>query len=144
MGRMSDLDIDLRESMTRCAYCSEPLEIRPRSRGLCEECHGAHSAWACEARPGACDACALLSDESPRGLAFDALHDPSLRGNARTYAEPYLLGLTRCPSMHDRFIADDVPSMLAYALANVSTWRGQSAREWKERARDMLARARAL
>ena len=28
--------------------------------GLCVECVAAHSRWACESRPDACDACAIL------------------------------------------------------------------------------------
>lgn len=41
-----------------CTYCgSDRVGI---VEGLCVECVAAHSRWACESRPDACDACAIL------------------------------------------------------------------------------------
>lgn len=72
-------------------------------------------------------------------LAHRAISDPTLRGNARAWAMPYLSALTSCRSVNDYYGADDARGMLAYALGNVSTWRGETARAWKADAREMLA-----
>ncbi len=64
-------------------------------------------------------------------LARLALNDATLKGNARTYASPYLYALTACESMSDYYGADSADMLARYALGNLSSWRGESARAWK-------------
>ena len=71
-------------------------------------------------------------------LARSAIDDPTLKGNARTFAMPYLLGLRSCRTVDDYYGMDSARGMLAYALANLTGWRGDSARAWKDSARRLL------
>ena len=74
-------------------------------------------------------------DIAPRvtldALARLALNDATLTGNARTYASPYLYALTACESMTDYYGADSARHLAMYALSNLRSWRGESARAWK-------------
>lgn len=71
-------------------------------------------------------------------LAHAAIADPTLKGSARRFAMPYLDALTACESIDDYYGMDDARGMLAYALANLTAWRGDSARTWKTAARKLL------
>jgi len=64
-------------------------------------------------------------------IARDALDDTTLNGDARTYARPYLDAMLDLDNIHQSHGADSAPSVIAYALANLSSWRGDSARRIK-------------
>lgn len=64
-------------------------------------------------------------------IARDALSDPTLKGNARTYSEPYLEALLSCSTGHDMYYMDTADSCVRYALSNLTHWRGDSAKAIK-------------
>lgn len=64
-------------------------------------------------------------------IAREALHDPALKGNARAWSMPYLQALMSCSSAIDRYFEDDARSLVAYALSNLTGWRGDTARRVK-------------
>ena len=74
-------------------------------------------------------------------IAGEALADTTLKGNARRYARPYLRALTTLSTSADRYGADDGRTIIAYALANLQTWRGDSARRVKAELRAHAASA---
>jgi hypothetical protein len=65
-------------------------------------------------------------------IARDALMDPTLKGNARVYATPYLEALLSCETGHDRYYADTADSCVRYALSNLTYWRGDTAKAIKD------------
>ena len=72
-------------------------------------------------------------------IAGQALADPTLKGNARTYALPYLRALTTLTSTSDTYGADTGDMITRYALSNLTAWRGASARTVKTELRAHLA-----
>lgn len=64
-------------------------------------------------------------------IAREALDDPTLKASARVYASPYLEALLSCTSITDRYYADDARTCVLYALSNLQSWRGESARRIK-------------
>ena len=72
-------------------------------------------------------------------IAIAALASPSLKGNAREFASPYLRALTHVSDTAEHYGADSVTSVIAYALSNLSAWRGDDARECKRILRAHLA-----
>jgi|688.fasta_scaffold641271_1 hypothetical protein len=82
-----------------------------------------------------------LSPFTVDALARFALNDPTLTGNARTFARPYLEALTACETLADNYGADSARMLAAYAVSNLGAWRGDSARAWKA---EMNARLRKV
>jgi hypothetical protein len=72
-------------------------------------------------------------------IAREALADPSLKGNARVYAEPYLRALTALSTREDNYYADSGDSCIRYALVNLQAWRGETARTVKAELKAHLA-----
>jgi len=64
-------------------------------------------------------------------IAGDALADRTLKGNARRYALPYLRALTALASASDYYGGDRGDMVIAYALSNLTQWRGDKARAIK-------------
>ncbi len=71
-------------------------------------------------------------------IARDALNDATLKGNARTWSTPYLHALTYCETIADTYGDDRADMVTAYALSNLSHWRGESARNVKAELRAHL------
>lgn len=53
-------------------------------------------------------------------------------------AKPYLQAMADLDSIEDNYILDPGRSIVAYFLANASTWRGEVARRIKAELREML------
>lgn len=66
-----------------------------------------------------------------REIARDAIRDDSLKGSARAYATPYLAALTHVDSASDRYLFEDGRTQILYALSNLNSWGGESARAIK-------------
>ena len=66
-----------------------------------------------------------------REIAYDALRDPTLKGSARAWSTPYLNALTHCDTANDTYIFETAREQIPYALSNLRSWRGESARSIK-------------
>lgn len=64
-------------------------------------------------------------------IAYEALSCDSLTGNARKYASSYLSPMLSMESTRDTYFADSGDSIVAYALCNLTQWRGPVARRIK-------------
>ena len=64
-------------------------------------------------------------------IAFDALACDTLKGNARAWAGAYLEPMTTLGTINDTYGQDSARSIVAYALSNLSAWRGDDARRIK-------------
>jgi len=71
-------------------------------------------------------------------LARVALHDATLKGNARANATPYLQALIECEQSTDDFHLDSAEDLVIYALSNLQYWRGPNARVVKAELREHL------
>ena len=62
---------------------------------------------------------------------------------ARPYfgARPYIAAMSDLDTLDDMFLHDSARSVVAYFLANASTWRGDTARRVKDELRAMLKEA---
>ena len=72
-------------------------------------------------------------------IARDVLNDPTLKGNARTWSTPYLNALLFCYPGVTQYGCDRVDSIIAYALANLTYWRGDKAKSIKTELKGHLA-----
>ena len=72
-------------------------------------------------------------------IAFDALHCSSLKGNARTYAQAYLIPMQQLSTVSDSYGYDDGDAIVMYALSNLTSWRGEDARRIKAELKSHLA-----
>jgi hypothetical protein len=54
------------------------------------------------------------------------------------YAEAYVTPMKSLESMSDTYFADSAQSIVSYALANLTAWRGESARRIKAELNAML------
>ena len=59
------------------------------------------------------------------------------------YAEAYVVPMMSLDSMSDRFYEDTAESVVSYALANLTSWRGENARRIKAELNGMLKGVRA-
>ena len=82
-----------------------------------------------------CELSRPLSD-----IARDALGCATLQGNALIYARPYLKAMMSLDNIHDSYGADNARGVIAYALANLSSWRGDSARRIKSELRTIIGK----
>jgi hypothetical protein len=90
-----------------------------------------------------------------KGLEVNHLHDPKVSGGFRRLSEiardikrdwkhvyfgavPYLNALEEMDNPRDRYGADSGESIIAYFLANATTWRGDKAREIKKELQAIL------
>ena len=73
-------------------------------------------------------------------IAFDALHCESLKGNARTYSQAYLIPMRELSTVRDSYGYDDGSDIVRYALSNLTSWRGEDARRIKAELKSHLAR----
>ena len=71
-------------------------------------------------------------------IARETLRNPSLKGNARTYAEPYLSAMLTLDNVTEFYGADSGRGIVAYALANLQTWRGDDARRIKAELKKLI------
>lgn len=72
-------------------------------------------------------------------IARQALSDDTLKGSARAFAQPYLAALTHCEKATDRYIFEDARTQILYALGNLQSWRGDTARAIKAELKAHLA-----
>ena len=56
-------------------------------------------------------------------------------------AKPYLDAMHSLKTMNDKYYADSATSVVAYFLANASTWKGETARRVKKELNKMLKTA---
>lgn len=54
------------------------------------------------------------------------------------YAKPYVEAMLSLDSINDMYIADSAESIVRYALSNLGTWRGDTAKRIKAELREML------
>jgi hypothetical protein len=54
------------------------------------------------------------------------------------YAEPYVSALKQVSRIDDLYYADTAESLVAYALANLGSWRGDKARAIKAELKGLL------
>jgi len=59
------------------------------------------------------------------------------------YAEAYVTPMKSLTSMSDNYFADSAESIVMYALANLTSWRGESARRVKAELNGMLKGVKA-
>ena len=71
-------------------------------------------------------------------IAREALACDTLKGNTRIYAGAYLEPMTTLDTVHDTYGMDSGRSMVAYALSNLSAWRGDDARRIKAELKEHL------
>ena len=64
-------------------------------------------------------------------IATEALSCDTLKGNARAWAGAYLEPMTTLETVHDTYGQDSARIIVAYALSNLSAWRGDDARRIK-------------
>ena len=64
-------------------------------------------------------------------IATETLACDTLKGNARAWAGAYLEPMTTLDTIHDTYGQDSARSIVAYALSNLSAWRGDDARRIK-------------
>ncbi len=82
-----------------------------------------------------------VSDNGPRSLATIAgeiMGSPWYRSNSSIYARDYVEAMSRCNKITDQYFADTAESIVRYALANLTTWRGDQARAIKAELKDLL------
>ena len=63
--------------------------------------------------------------------------------NWYVYAEAYVTPMKSLDTMADRYYEDSAESIVAYALANLSSWRGDTARRVKAELNAMLKKVPA-
>ena len=81
----------------------------------------------------------------PRSLmkiARDIKGSPWYRSNSSIYARDYVEAMSRLNKITDQFFADTAESVVRYALANLTTWRGDQARAIKAELKDLLKAAK--
>ena len=71
-------------------------------------------------------------------IAKEALADPALKGNARTYSEAYLVPMTTMCYVTDVYGLDSGAHIVRYALSNLTSWRGDTARAIKAELKELL------
>jgi hypothetical protein len=74
----------------------------------------------------------------PRTLAAIAREIRADWKNVYFGAKPYLDALGTLQSINDSYYADDARSIVAYFLANASSWRGETAKRIKKELNGML------
>jgi hypothetical protein len=55
------------------------------------------------------------------------------------YAEAYVTPMKSLDSIHDNYYEDSASSIINYALANLTSWRGESARRVKAELKAILS-----
>lgn len=71
-------------------------------------------------------------------IARDILHDPDLKGNSRVYASAYLEPMLTLETINDSYYLDSGESVVRYALANLTHYRGEKARTLKAELKEHL------
>lgn len=76
-------------------------------------------------------------------IAQDIRADFASKGKpVHPYAKPYVDAMAQLDFMTDSYYADTAETVVLYALSNLSTWRGDKAREVKAELKTMLAKVR--
>jgi hypothetical protein len=76
--------------------------------------------------------------EQTRSISTIAREVDSDWKKVSVYARPYLDAMHSLTSVNDSFYADSGHSVVAYFLANASTWRGDTARRVKAELKKMV------
>ena len=72
-------------------------------------------------------------------IAEDIRADYADRGKSVHYsAKPYVEAMLYLDTMQDSYFEDSAHSVMTYALSNLSSWRGETARRVKAEMREML------
>lgn len=86
----------------------------------------------------------MPSDTKPRPLheiAAEIRADYASKGKPVYYAaEPYVSAMARLDKITDTYAADSADSIVRYALANLTYWRGETAKRVKAELKAMLVR----
>ena len=64
-------------------------------------------------------------------IASEILGDPALKGDAKTFAQPYLDAMRSLRTTEDRYGEDGGVNIVIYALSNLAHYRGETARRVK-------------
>lgn len=75
---------------------------------------------------------------SLRAIASDIHNDPGFKGNVRAYASPYTQAMASMHDVTENYGADTGKSVVAYALSNLGSWRGDTARSVKTEMKAMI------
>ena len=70
-------------------------------------------------------------------IARDIQRDPAYKAHAWK-AGPYVTAMTALHGVNDRYYEDDGRSIVAYALSNLTGWRGDTARTVKSELKAIL------
>jgi len=73
-----------------------------------------------------------------RDIRVDAVASGWEKSPSHIYARPYLSAMAYLDKITDSFYEDSGRSVVAYFLANASTWRGPTARRIKAELKEML------
>jgi hypothetical protein len=72
-------------------------------------------------------------------IARDIRADYASKGKPVYYAaKPYVDAMAQLTSINENYFADSAESVILYALSNLSTWRGEKAREVKAELKAIL------
>jgi hypothetical protein len=72
-------------------------------------------------------------------IARDIRADYAAKGKPVYYAaKPYVDAMAQLTSINENYFADSAESVILYALSNLSTWRGEKAREVKAELKAIL------
>jgi len=72
-----------------------------------------------------------MSKRTLNEIASEALACNTLKGNTRFFAAAYLEPMTTLDNIHDTYGVDSARAIVAYALSNLRSWRGEDAQRIK-------------
>lgn len=80
-----------------------------------------------------------MTTRSLYDIAQDIVSDYMDRGkNVPEYARPYVDAMLSLDKITDNYYADSADMIVRYALSNLSTWRGETARRVKAELKSLL------
>lgn len=71
-------------------------------------------------------------------IAKDILADPELKGNTKSFAQPYLEAMLTMNTTDDDYYADSGTMVVSYCLGNLGHYRGEKARAFKVELKEHL------
>lgn len=74
-------------------------------------------------------------------IGFEIISDYGQRGKPVYYAAvPYVNAMLSLTTLSDRYYEDDARTVLTYALSNLGTWRGETAKRVKAEIKEILSK----
>lgn len=81
-----------------------------------------------------------IGPRTPSEIAREIMKSPWYRSNSSIYARDYICAMLDLGSIDQNYGLDSGESVVRYALANMSTFRGDDARRLKAELKDLLKR----